>query len=108
MLATALEAEVDAYVDAYAEQVDERGHRLVVRNGRARPRQITTPAGALPIAAPRVRDQRTDPQTGERYRFHSALVPPWCRKSPKVSEVPAPALPARDVERRLRPGAGGV
>jgi transposase-like protein len=87
MLATALEAEVDAYVDAYAEQMDERGHRLVVRNGRARPRAITTAAGAITIAAPRVHDQRTDPNSGERYRFRSALVPPWCRKSPKVSEV---------------------
>jgi transposase-like protein len=87
MLATALEAEVDAYVDAYAEQVDEHGHRLVVRNGRARPRAITTAAGAITIAAPRVYDQRVDPESGERQRFRSALVPPWCRTSPKVSEV---------------------
>jgi len=87
MLAAALEAEVDAYVDAYAEQVDERGHRLVVRNGRARPRAITTAAGAVTITAPRVHDQRTDPATGDRYQFRSALVPPWCRTSPKVSEL---------------------
>jgi transposase-like protein len=87
MLAVALEAEVDAYVDAYAEQVDEHGHRLVVRNGRARSRAISTAAGAITIAAPRVRDQRTDPRTGARHRFRSALVPPWCRTSPKVSEV---------------------
>jgi putative transposase len=87
MLATALEAEVDAYVDAYAEQVDEHGHRLVVRNGRARPRAITTAAGAITIAAPRVHDQRVDLESGERQRFRSALVPPWCRTSPKVSEV---------------------
>src|SRR6202022_2323735 len=25
--------------------------------------------------------------TGERRRFASVIVPPWCRKSPKVSEV---------------------
>jgi transposase-like protein len=87
MLAVALEVEVDAYVEALAGEVDEAGHRLVVRNGRARPRAITTAAGAVTIAAPRVHDQRTDPQTGTRYRFRSALVPPWCRKSPKVSEV---------------------
>ena len=41
----------------------------------------------LPIAAPRVDDQRVDAASGERLRFRSALVPPWCRKSPKVSEV---------------------
>ena len=87
MLAKALEAEVDAYVEALAGEVDEYGHRLVVRNGHARPRTISTAAGAIAVAAPRVNDQRTDPQTGARYRFRSALVPPWCRKSPKVSEV---------------------
>jgi len=31
----ALEAEVDAYVAEHLEDRDERGHRLVVRNGRA-------------------------------------------------------------------------
>ena len=87
MLAAALEAEVDAYVEALADDVDEHGHRLVVRNGRARPRTITTAAGTVAIMAPRVDDQRVDPESGERRRFRSALVPPWCRTSPKVSEV---------------------
>lgn len=87
MLAAALEAEVDAYVEALASEVDEQGHRLVVRNGRGRPRTITTAAGTVAIVAPRVDDQRVDPESGERRRFRSALVPPWCRTSPKVSEV---------------------
>ena len=87
MLAVALEAEVDAYVEALAGEVDAQGRRLVVRNGRARPRTITTAAGAIAIAAPRVHHRRVDLESGERRRFRSALVPPWCRKSPKVSEV---------------------
>jgi transposase-like protein len=87
MLAVALEAEADAYVEARAGEVDAQGHRLVVRNGRARARTISTAAGAIAIAAPRVHDRRVDPEHGERHRFRSALVPPWCRKSPKVSEV---------------------
>ena len=87
MLAAALEAEVDAYVEALASEVDEQGHRLVVRNGRGRPRTITTAAGTVAIVAPRVDDRRVDPENGERRRFRSALVPPWCRTSPKVSEV---------------------
>ena len=32
-------------------------------------------------------DKRTDPATGVRMRFSSAILPPWCRKSPKVTEV---------------------
>jgi transposase-like protein len=87
MLAVALEAEVDAYVEAFANEVDEHGRRLVVRNGRARPRTVSTAAGAIAIAAPRVHDRRADPEHSDRHRFRSALVPPWCRKSPKVSEV---------------------
>jgi len=87
LLAAALEAEVDAYVEELAEQVDEHGRRLVVRNGRARPRTITTAAGAVAITAPRVHDRRVDPESGERQRFRSVIVPPWCRKSPQVAEL---------------------
>jgi putative transposase len=87
MLAAALEAEVDAYIEAHAAERDERGRRLVVRNGHAEPRSITTGAGPVEIEAPRVNDRRVDAETGERVRFRSAIVPPWCRKSPKVAEV---------------------
>jgi putative transposase len=87
MLAAALEAEVDAYLADHADERDERGRRMVVRNGRAEPRVITTAAGPIEIEAPRVNDKRVDEATGERCRFSSSIVPPWCRKSPKVSEV---------------------
>jgi putative transposase len=87
MLAAALEAEVQEYLAAFADQVDELGRRLVVRNGHARPRPVTTAAGAVQVAAPRVNDRRVDSDTGERVRFRSAILPPWCRKSPKVTEV---------------------
>lgn len=58
MLAAALEAEVDAYIAGLADQLDERGHRLVVRNGHAEPRTITTAAGRTEVRAPRVDDRR--------------------------------------------------
>ena len=87
MLAAALEAEVDAYLGAHAAERDESGRRLVVRNGHARQRAVTTAAGAVAVRAPRVDDRRTDPVTGERIRFRSVILPPWCRKSPKVAEV---------------------
>ena len=87
MLAAALEAEVDAYLSAYAVERDEGGRRLVVRNGHARQRAVTTAAGTVTVRAPRVDDRRADPVTGERVRFRSVVLPPWCRKSPKVAEV---------------------
>ena len=87
MLTAALQAEVDAYIAAYASEVDERGRRLVVRNGYAEPRQVLTSAGAVRVRAPRVNDKRVEESTGERQRFSSAILPAWCRKSPKVTEV---------------------
>jgi putative transposase len=87
MLAAALEAEADAYIAELVGETDEGGRRLVTRNGRTRPRTITTGSGPIEIRAPRVNDRRVDPDTGERQRFKSSIVPPWARKSPKVAEV---------------------
>ena len=87
MLAVALEEEVAAYIAAHAGELNEHGHRLVRRNGHARKRVLITGAGQVPVAAPRVDDRRIDPATGTKARFRSAILPPWCRKSPKVTEV---------------------
>src|SRR5436853_3229879 len=87
MLAEALQAEVNAYIAAHAAERGEDGRRLVVRNGSHQPREILTSAGAVEVTVPRVNDKRTDPATGERKRFSSAIVPPWARKTPKITEV---------------------
>ena len=81
MLVAALKAEVDAYVSAHAGERDAKGHALVVRNGVAESRKVTTGAGELEIEAPRVNDRR------DGRRFTSAILPPWARRSPKVTEV---------------------
>ncbi len=88
MLAAALEAEVNQYIAELAAETDGAGRRLVVRNGHHRPRTVTTAAGPIEVKAPRVNDRRVDEATGERQRFSSKILPPWCRKSPKISEVP--------------------
>ena len=87
MLAAALLAEVAAYVEAHQHEVDEQGHRLVVRNGFHDPREVATAAGAVPVRAPRVNDKRIDEATGQRKRFSSAILPAWARKSPAVADV---------------------
>jgi putative transposase len=87
MLAVALEAEVDAYIAAHAALVDEHGHRLVRRNGHAPTRTITSGVGQVEVTRPRIDDRRVDPATGQRQRFHSVILPRWCRRSPKVAEV---------------------
>ena len=98
MLLMALKAEIDEYVAQHADHRDEAGHALVVRNGVAEPRKVTTAAGELEIQAPSVHDRR------EGRRFTSAILPPWARRSPKVTEV----LPVRERARCHREGVLGV
>jgi transposase-like protein len=81
MLAMALLAERRAYLEAHAAELDASGHHLVVGNGYARAREVTTGAGMVEVKAPRVDDRR------EGERFSSAILPAYMRKSPKVSEV---------------------
>lgn len=73
MLAAALEAEVDAYIAGLADQRDERGRRPV--RSRSARRGSTTATSTRPAAS------------GQRARFSSAILPPWCRRSPRVAEV---------------------
>ena len=40
MLAEALQAEVDDYIARFADERDEHGRRLVVRNGSHQPREV--------------------------------------------------------------------
>ncbi len=87
MLAAALEAEVDAYITGFAALVDERGHRLVRRNGHAPARTIATGTGQVEVTRPRVDDRRVDTATGGRRQFQSVILPRWVRRSPKVAAV---------------------
>lgn len=85
MLKAALEAEVQAYIEQHHDQRDEKGHALVVRNGKARERTIQTGAGSLPIAAPRVHDRRPG------QRFSSKILPAYMRRAPQL-ETALPVL----------------
>ena len=108
MLAEALQAEVDAYIAQFADERDERGRRLVVRNGTHQPREVLTSAGAVEVVAPRVNDRRIDPDTGRALPVllgdPAAVVP----QDPEDHRGVAAAVPARPVHRGLRARAGAV
>ena len=53
ILAEALQAEVDAYIAQIIHERDERGRRLVMRNGSHDARTVLTSAGAVEVQAPR-------------------------------------------------------
>jgi hypothetical protein len=89
MLQTAIDAEVEAFIAMHADRTDERGRRLVVKNGSLPEREILTGAGAIPVTQGRVRDN--DPDTQQ-----SRHVLPEC----------AAKLPAKDQgDRRTHPMA---
>lgn len=81
MLAAALQAEVDQYIQQHAQERDENGHALVVRNGYTQERTVHCGAGPLKIRAPRVNDKR--PQQ----KFTSHILPPYMRKTPRLEEA---------------------
>jgi transposase-like protein len=87
MLAQALQAEVDAYLKAAEGERDEDGHALTVRNGYHNARRVLCGAGSVEVRAPRVNDRRVEETIGERKRFKSVILPPYMRRSPKVTEV---------------------
>ncbi len=85
MLATVIETEANEYIERFVGERDSDGRRLVVRNGRAKPRTITTGVGEVEVHAPRINDKRV--VDGQRCKFTSKILPPYMRKSPKVAEV---------------------
>ncbi len=78
LLASAVEAEVSAFLSAYEHLVDDQGRRRVVRHGHMPAREVQTGTGGVEVRRPRVRDR----QGGRRRRaglylgHFAALSPP--------------------------------
>ena len=76
LIAQAVEAEVQTLLEQYHDQRTEDGTAAVVRNGYLPERKLQTGLGPVSVRIPKVRSK-----TGEPVTFHSALVPPYVRKS---------------------------
>lgn len=110
MLATAIEAEVQQYIQKNSHFLDPSGRRLVVRNGRLPSRTLQTCAGSIELSQPRVNDRRTGK------RFGSLILPRYARRSPTMDSL-IPLLYLKGVstnnipealEPILGPGAKGL
>lgn len=86
MLAAALEQEVADYLAQHAAARDESGHRLVVRNGHHREREVQTGIGNVTVRQPRVNDRRSD-DDGHRIKFTSKILPPYLRRTKAIEEL---------------------
>ncbi len=87
MLQNAIEREVAQYVEAHERCLDDRGRRLVVRNGHLPARKVLTGLGPIEVRQPRVDDRRVDPASGERFRFTPKILPPYLRRAKSVEEL---------------------
>ena len=75
LLQEAIEAEVQELLATHSDRILEDG-RAGVRNGHLPARAIQTGIGPVTVQIPKVRAK-----TGEPVTFHSALVPPYVRKT---------------------------
>jgi len=73
LLAHALEAEIEIFLNQYKDLRDETGLQRIVRNGYLPERQIQTGLGPVSVEVPRTRDRSL--QVSEGY----ASVQPYCR-----------------------------
>jgi transposase-like protein len=76
----AIEAELQALLERFENVKTLHGQRAVVRNGYLPEREVLTAAGPIAVKVPKVRDR-----SGSGVKFNSSIVPPYVRKSPRVS-----------------------
>ncbi|MFN0133996.1 MAG: IS256 family transposase [Phycisphaerales bacterium] len=84
LLASAVQAEVAAWIDDHAHVVAGDGRRQVVRNGSMPEREVVTGIGPVKVKQPRVHDRRPEP---DREKFTSAILPPYLRKTRSMEEL---------------------
>ena len=75
-----IEAEGAQRREHYEHVTTVQGHRAVVRTGDLPERDVLTGVGPVAVKVPKVRDR-----SGSGVKFNSAIVPPYVRKSPRVS-----------------------
>ena len=84
LIAQAVEAELNTFLTAHADQTDAAGRRRLVRHGHLPERDIQTGIGAVPVKVPRVRDRAPE---GTPLRFTSTILPPYLRRAKSIEEL---------------------
>ena len=82
LLATAIEAEVDAFIDEYRHVTDTQGRRQIIRNGYHPTREISTGVGPVTVKKPKVRDL-----SGHGITWQSSLLPAYLKSVKESREL---------------------
>ena len=80
LIQKAIEVEVQELLAEYGNVKVLGGQRAVVRNGYLPAREVLTAIGNVEVRVPKVRDR-----SGAGIKFNSALVPPFVRRSQRIS-----------------------
>jgi len=80
LIQKAIEVEVQELLAEYGNVKMLGGQRAVVRNGYLPAREVLTAIGNVEVRVPKVRDR-----SGAGIKFNSALVPPFVRRSQRIS-----------------------
>jgi transposase-like protein len=80
LIQKAIEVEVKELLEEYGNVKMLGGRRAVVRNGYLPAREVLTAVGNVEVCVPKVRDR-----SGTGIKFNSALVPPFVRRSARVT-----------------------
>jgi putative transposase len=80
LIQKAIEVEVKELLEEYGNVKMLGGQRAVVRNGYLPARDVLTAVGNVEVRVPKVRDR-----SGTGIKFNSALVPPFVRRSARMS-----------------------
>ena len=78
----AVEAELQTFMDTYAQDRLPDGRQAVVRNGYQPRRQVQTGIGDVVVQVPKTRDR-----AGAGRNFTSSLLPPYLRRTRSVEEL---------------------
>jgi transposase-like protein len=96
MLAAALKAEADCFVEMFSHDRLPDGRQRVVRHGVGPERVIQTGIGPITVQRQKVRDRATDVPASGKIRFSSNILPRWARRSRSLDAL-LPVLYLRGV-----------
>ena len=82
LIARAVEAELNTFLEQYADHRTDQGHQTVVRNGYLPTRTIQTGIGDVEVRVPKVRDRSCS-----GIKFNSSLLPPYLKRARSVDEL---------------------
>ena len=86
LLAKALEAEINCFIEQYDALTDDQGRKRVTRNGYLPEREIQTGIGQIRVKAPRACDRKGE-NGKNKIKFASAILPVYLRKTKSIETL---------------------